>query len=368
MFPRLRRYLLLSLPFLSVPAAAAIFISMYSPGRVLDAIESASLPLIVLAFLSGVLIETFKAGRASLMLSCCRPISVRETFGINVVSHGIGHLLPFAPATMALRSLLVNRMKGIPVFFSAGVFLAADVLDNSVLLPLLAYLLAMVPLPVWQRVLLVGVLVQSVVILVIPFLGGSFATLLTRVAGSRFPGWLQRVLEAVDGTASGMATVVRGGWKLAALVMLLTASSLLVGMLRFELFLHAFSLSADWTQLCWLMILASLVGRLPFPVPGAGVWATTKALKIAAIAGPGIGGYILVLRTISSIETPLLALGVLLWWGIFGNSSTIGWRDFRSVWRRAPHSGGAQDSRPSPRRPEPMVKTPEAPSVRTPGS
>jgi hypothetical protein len=62
---------------------------------------------------------------------------------------------------MGLRCLLTYGLKRIPMLFSAGVFLTASVLDSSALLPLLMYLLVAVSLPVWQRILLSGVLVQT---------------------------------------------------------------------------------------------------------------------------------------------------------------------------------------------------------------
>lgn len=330
---RVRRHLSLLVPLLSVGVTAAVFICMFSPGRVIRAIQSANIGLIVLAFLSGILIEVIKARRVSLMLSRSRPVTMGEAFGIDVVSHGIGHLVPVAPTTMALRSLLANRIKAIPLLFSAGVFLAADVLDNTALLPLVAYLLTMVALPVWQRVLLGGLLVQGLIFVIVPFLGGSAGAFLSRVSDRRLPGWLVGVVRAVESTASGMASVATGGWTIGSVLAVLTLSAVMVGMLRLELLLHAFGLDASWTQLCWLMILSSLVGKLPIAVPGAGVWAATRALKVAAITGPGVGGYVLVLRTISSIETPLLALGVLLWWSMPGSSSTIRASDLRQLWR-----------------------------------
>jgi uncharacterized membrane protein YbhN (UPF0104 family) len=128
-----------------------------------------------------------------------------------------------------------------------------------------------------------------------------------------------------------MALVTRGDWKRTALVISLTISMTMLGMLRLELLLLAFGLHASFNQLCLLMILSSLVGRLPIPIPGAGTWAAAKALAVAGVRGSGVGGYILVMRTISSIETPILALGVLLWWSLPWSPSTIRLRDIRQM-------------------------------------
>jgi hypothetical protein len=232
---------------------------------------------------------------------------------------------------MGLRSLLTYRINNIPLLFSAGVFLVADVLDSSALLPLLAYLVGMVSMPVWLRLLLSGVLAQTVFFLLIPLVGGSLATLLLRAAGDRATGRLQPVARAVERAVGGMAAVVRGDWKRTALVIFLTMSMTALGMLRLALLLHAFALQAGFKQLCLLMILSSLVGRLPFPIPGAGTWATAKALAVAGVAGSGAGGYILILRTMSSIETPILALGVLLWWCLPWRHSTIRLKEIRQL-------------------------------------
>lgn len=332
----LRRILMLIVPLASILAGVIVLMSMFEPSDMLHALEGANVVLIALAFLLGAIIEVIEARRAALMLSRHRPVPWGQTFGIQVVSLGFGHLIPLAPTTIGLRSLLTSRINGIPLLFSAGVFLVSNILDNAALLPLLAYLLAMVSMPVWLRILLSGILVQTIIFLLVPLVGGSLVALLLRkVAGESAPGYLQRAARAIECAVNGMALMTKGDWKRTTLVVSLTMSMAVLGMLRLELLLQAFGLQPSFNQLCLLMILSTLVGRLPVPIPGAGTWAAAKALMVAGVRGSGVGGYILVMRAISSIETPILALGVLLWWSLPWSPSTIRLRDIRAM-RPAP--------------------------------
>ncbi len=328
----LRRVVVVLVPLVSLVAGLVVLSSMYAPDNVFRALRHANVVLVVLAFLLGSGIEALKAERATLMLSQCRAIRFEETFGIQVVSHGFGHLVPLAPTTMGLRCLLTYGLKRIPMLFSAGVFLTASVLDSSALLPLLMYLLVAVSLPVWQRILLSGVLVQTGIFLLVPLLGGWLQSLLARVACSdRVTGFVRRTATIIECAVNGMAAMLSGGWKKTVLLVCLTIFMAALGVLRPELLLQAFGLQVSWNQLCLLMIFSSLVGNLSIPIPGAGTWATAKALAVAGVAGSGIGGYILVIRAISSIETPLLALFVLVWWSIPRSPSSIHLKDIREL-------------------------------------
>jgi uncharacterized membrane protein YbhN (UPF0104 family) len=209
------------------------------------------------------------------------------------------------------------------------------VLDSAALIPLLVYLLTMVPLPVWQRILFGGVLVQSTLFLLVPLLGGYLGSLLPRVAvNNGMPALIRRIAHIVECAMTDVAAIVSGGWKRAVLLVCLTVSMALLGMLRLALLLHAFGLQVTWHQLCLLMIFSSLVGNLPIPIPGAGTWATAKALAVAGVAGSGIGGYILVIRAISSTETPLLALCVLAWWSLPWSRTSLHLKDLHALRKR----------------------------------
>jgi len=93
----LRRVVVVLVPLVSLVAGLVVLSSMYAPDNVFRALRHANVVLVVLAFLLGSGIEALKAERATLMLSQCRAIRFEETFGIQVVSHGFGHLVPLAP-------------------------------------------------------------------------------------------------------------------------------------------------------------------------------------------------------------------------------------------------------------------------------
>ena len=121
---------------------------------------------------------------------------------------GSGHLIPFAPTTTALRCLLTHRVNGTPWRASAGVFLGADMLDRAALLPLVLYPLASQVLPPWQRVLMSGLVVQSVALCLLLLAGGRITGVGLRVCRKFGTGKL--VKRGMATTGSVMTGVVDG--------------------------------------------------------------------------------------------------------------------------------------------------------------
>jgi hypothetical protein len=82
------------------------------------------------------------------------------------------------------------------------------------------------------------------------------------------------------------------------------------------IFLRAFGLAASVNDLLLLLVLTLAAGSLPIKIPGAGTVATTAALAVAGIHGPGVAGFVLVSRVVFSSETAVLALALLGWWNV----------------------------------------------------
>ena len=111
----------------------------------------------------------------------------------------------------------------------------------------------------------------------------------------------------------------------------LTLLSTAVAMLQLKLLLMSVRLPAFAAQLCLLLIFSSIVGCLPLPVPGAGTLAMTKSLAGAGVLGIGIPGFTLVTSAVSTIETPLLAICILMWWSLRRSPFSIGWKEIREI-------------------------------------
>lgn len=337
-----RRASALFLPIASIVVAAIVVPVMYGSSNVLTVLGHVNVGLIAGAFLIGGIIEVIRAGRTTLLLSQYRPIGFEETFGVQVVSHGFGHLIPFAPTTTALRCLLTHRVNGTPWQSSAGVFLGADMLDRAALLPLVLYPLASQVLPAWQRLLMSGLVVQSVALCLLLLAGGKitgFGLQMCRKIGTG--KFVKRGMAMTDSVMTGMSMVSSCGTKKALSVASLTLLSTAVAMLQLKLLLMSVGLPASPAQLCLLLIFSSLVGCLPLPVPGAGTLATAKSLAGAGVLGSGIPGFTLVTSAVSTIETPLLAVCILMWWSLRCSPFSIGWREIREIREGLANAGPA---------------------------
>ncbi len=327
-----RRASAILLSIASIVAAAIVVPVMYGSSHVLTVLGHVNIGLIAGAFLIGAVVEVVRAGRTTVLLSECRPIGFEETFGVQVVSHGFGHLIPFAPTTTALRCLLTHRVNGTPWRSSAGVFLGADMLDRAALLPLVLYPLASQVLPVWQRVLMSGLVVQSVALCLLLLAGGRITGVGLRVCRKFGTGKLvKRGMATTGSVMTGVSMVSSCGTKKALTVASLTLLSTAVAMLQLKLLLMSVGLPASPAQLCLLLIFSSIVGCLPLPVPGAGTLATAKSLAGAGVLGIGIPGFTLVTSAVSTIETPLLAICILMWWSLRRSPFSIGWKEIREI-------------------------------------
>jgi uncharacterized membrane protein YbhN (UPF0104 family) len=188
------------------------------------------------------------------------------------------------------------------------------VLDHLSIIPLLTLVLLAMHLPGWMRLLLLGALLHSVLSLVLPLLAAATRSRLGRLAPR--PGWRQKLLGTIRQAEDGLAVIVSGGWRIAvsaaALSLLLAAMSLL----RLALLLGAFELNPSPHQLVLLVLLGGMLGSVPIQLPGASAWATGKLLRLIHVLGPGASAFVLVSSVMGVVETPLLALGLLLWWAL----------------------------------------------------
>jgi uncharacterized membrane protein YbhN (UPF0104 family) len=306
---RLFTALALAIPLLG---SCAVVSTTFGAGNTLHAIHRANVPLVLSAVSIGALIEGIRARRAAILLSQDRRITFGQSFTTMMLSYGAGHILPFAPTTLALRAWLTNRVVGIRIPFATGVFLACSVLDALALLPLLIFLLLAAPLPKWERVALCGMLAQSALFLLAPLLSAALARRFGREQTHR--PWMERLLRLMEGAAAGLGTVVRGGWWPAIQAVGLSFLSAALGMARLAFLVRAFGLAPTHNQLYLLMSLGSFVGNLPIQVPGAGTWTALALLHVVGIGGSGLGGYVLLSRFIDAVESPALAIGALAVW------------------------------------------------------
>ena len=337
-----RRAAAITMPIASIVAGAIVLQVMFGASDAVTQLRHVNLGLVAAAFLIGVLIEAVRAARTALLLSEYRPIGFEETFGIQVVSYGFGHLVPLAPTTTGLRCLLTHRVNGTPWLAAAGVFLGADVLDRAALLPLLLYPLATQALPTWQRVLLSGLVVQSLALCALLLAGGRITRFVVRwLTRFRRSTILERVVAATNSVMTGVSAVSTCRTKKAVAVACLTVLSSAIGILRLKLLLMAVGLTVSPSRICLLLIFSSLVGFVPLPLPGAGTLATAKSLAGAGVVGIGTSSFTLVTRGVSAIETPLLAVCILLWWSLRRSPFSIGWKDLHEI------KEGLANARPS---------------------
>jgi hypothetical protein len=299
---------------ISLVAAGAVLTTMFDPRAVVQAVERADVSLLILAMALGAVIEVLRAQRAALLLRREHQITLEQSFGAQVLSRAASRLIPIGPACFGLQSLLTRRLANIPMPFSMGVFLACSVMDRFTTLPLIAFVLFAVHLPEWVKLILLGTLLQNLLSL----LGPLIAAVMRRRVGQFAPhsSWGKKIIGVVADVGNGLAAIVAGGWRVALPAIALSFLITVGGILRLSLLLGAFELGASMHQLALLMLMGGLVGSMPVKLPGADVWATGKLLRLAHVIGPGAGGFVLLSGVIATVESPLLAAGVLLWWAL----------------------------------------------------
>jgi hypothetical protein len=233
-----------------------------------------------------------------------------------VVGHGIGDLVPVAPGGPVLRSVLTERLTGVPIAFSGGAYLVEGMLDVIAPALLVPYVLLALPLPRWAHWVLVGVDIQAVVLL------GILAVLAVRAparAGRCLPSFVSpHFRRLVAQVASGLRAVTAGGLKRCLQVCGLSLLLLPLAAAQVALFLHAFGLGVSPSGLLLLLVVMLSAGSVPLKIPAFGTISAAAALPLAGIHGPTVGGYLLVSQFMLSSQTAMLALLVVGWWLLRG--------------------------------------------------
>jgi hypothetical protein len=295
---------------LSVAAALTVLAASFGVSAVVNALSDVHRTSITCAVALGVLIQILRAQRARYLLVQKREITLGHSYGAMVVSHGIGDLLPLAPAGPLLRSALTHRFSRIPVAFSSGVFMLEGLLDGIGPALLVGYLLLALSLPLWVRMVCAGILAQLALAVAVP----GLAHLIRRfVPHRRGRSRWSALLRLGDQLAAGLGILLtRPGVAVRAIGFSLLIT--MAGALQAALFLQAFELESSLTHLCLLFILTMAAGSVPIKIPGFGTATTAAFMPAAGIHGAGVAGFILITRLVASAQAPLLAAGVVLWW------------------------------------------------------
>lgn len=305
---------------ISLVAAGAAILALYDPHSVLRAVARAHVSLLLWALPVSAFTQVLRAQRVAVITRPHYRISLEQTFGARVLSRGVTSIVPLGPAGIGLEGLLLRRLAQIPIGFASGVFVACAVLDHVSVIPLLALAFLGMHLPEWIRLLLLGALVHSVLLLLVPLLAavmrsrlGRMATAPTRTGRHR---WRTRLLVTMRQVDDGLAAMVAGGWRVAVSAFALSFLIVAASLLRLALLLAAFELKPSPHQLVLLLLMGGLMGSMPVQLPGASTWATGKLLRIIHVLGPGAGAFVLLSSVIGIVEAPLLALGMLVWWAL----------------------------------------------------
>jgi hypothetical protein len=303
--------------------AAGVFLAYsFGIGNVLAALSRANVPLLVAVVILGAVIQVIRAQRARYLLSQDHTVTLRDAYVPMVVGHGIGDLLPLAPGGPALRCVLTERLAGIPLAFSAGVFMLEGMLDGIGPSLLIGYLLLAVTVPAWTRWMLVAALVQSTLLLVVPVLVKALSQL---PQWHRFhSGRLAGLMRLGSQVAAGLVGIMTRGTRVACMVVGLSLLVTALSALQLILFLRAFALTMSVNDLFLVLVLTLAAGSIPIKFPGVGTVAATVVLRITRIHGPGLGGYVLMSRVVFSSETAVLAVALLGWWSLSGRCRCSG--------------------------------------------
>lgn len=309
---RSRPVLIAAVSWLSLIAGIAVVLRSFDTQAVWQALSGVDLSYFFLALAVGIGLQLLRAERAALLLRQQYPISLEHCFGAQVLSHAVENIIPIGPGGYGLQGALTRRLAGIPISFAVGVFVSCGLLENLSVLPLALTVLLTMHLPQWVRLILVGAMVRSSLILLVPVIAAATRQRLHGL--SPRTGWGRRIGQIVVEMEDGLATVVAGGWRSTVpalgLSCLITAGS----MLRISLFFGAVGFPASLHQLALLLVMGGLMQSVPVPLPGASAWATSKLARLVHIAGPGAASFGILTGLITAVESPIMAAGVLLWW------------------------------------------------------
>jgi hypothetical protein len=86
--------------------------------------------------------------------------------------------------------------------------------------------------------------------------------------------------------------------------------------------LRAFALTTTVNNALLILVLMLAGNSIPVKIPGAGTLMLAGMLTLVGVHGPGLAGYVLVSRILSSTETPLMALIIIGWWSVLRSHQT----------------------------------------------
>jgi uncharacterized protein (TIRG00374 family) len=324
--------------FLGVSVLAAVLFldHVYGIHALVAVVRNANFSLIALVVLLGIFIQVIRAHRARIMLGAGKRATLGQCYSAMVIGHGIGDLVPVAPGGPVLRCLLTERLTGIPMAYSAGVYLLEGIFDGLGPALLVAYLLLALPVPGWVRLVLMVSLTQSLAFLLLP--------ILARVRwrhpgrGRSLPRSLRGVVRLMGQVAHGFQTVADGGWRAVTSISLLSLIITALSGVQLALFLRAFGLPTPFNATLLVLALTLVAGSLPVKIPGSGTIAAMEVLHIAGIHGAAVGGFVLLSRCIFSSQTSVLALEVIGRWGMMGARRGMGPGD---LFRLCKHTGAS---------------------------
>jgi hypothetical protein len=317
---------------LASAAVAGLFLAhMYGPRQIASAASSANIWLLLEAVGVGALIQIVRAQRSRWLLGQWHPVSLSHSYAAMVVGHGIGDLVPIAPGGPVLRTVLTERLTGIPIAFSSGVYVLEGMLDVIAPALLIPYFLLMLPLPGWIHWVLIGVVVQATLLL---------ALLVVLALGSRvlpegrLPHFaVSRLLRLSRQITEGLRAFTSGGPKRCLLIFGISMLLIVLTLGQLTLFLHAFALKGSVDGRLLLLVVMLSAGSIPIKIPALGTISAAAALPVAGITGPAVGGYLLTSQFVLSSESVVLAALVLGWWFA---------RGIRHPLRSATHETGHQ--------------------------
>jgi uncharacterized protein (TIRG00374 family) len=301
---------------ISIAIAGAVVIHAYGPAQVVGAASDAHRWILLDAVILGALIQVVRAQRSRWLLAGHQPVSLSHSYSAMVVGHGIGDLVPVAPGGPVLRSVLTERLAGIPIPYSGGAYMVEGALDTIVPALLVPYVLLTMSLPSWAHWVLIGIAVQAALLVTVL---GALALRSPERATGRLSSFVSpRLLQPARQIAEGLRALTAGGPERCLIVAGLSLLLLGLTAAQMALFLHAFALHDSVSGLLLLLVVTLSAGSLPLKIPAFGTMSAAAALPIAGIHGPVVGGYLLVTQFLLSSQTVFLAVLVLAWWFVRG--------------------------------------------------
>jgi hypothetical protein len=174
--------------------ATLLFVGhVYGPAQIVSAAQGAELKLLFGAGALGYLMQIVRAHRSQTLLARDWSVSLFHSFAAMVVGHGIGDLLPLAPGGPVLRSVLTERLAGVPVAFSGGAYMIEGTLDVIAPAFLIPYILWSLPVPTWAHWILLGIAMQATLLLAL-----TVALALPGLVGAKLTFTLHVPLAGID--------------------------------------------------------------------------------------------------------------------------------------------------------------------------